>query len=85
MRKVGSFLVCFFLVSLSVIACGGADIGESCDHEGKTDDCSDDGVCGKNLSNSLVCMKQCSSFSDCSSSEECVSLGYSSLRGCRPR
>ncbi|MDB4946324.1 MAG: hypothetical protein JWP97_5858 [Labilithrix sp.] len=85
MRKVLSFLVCSLLVSVTVLACGGADVGESCDHEGKTDDCADDGVCGKNLSGSLVCMKQCSAFSDCSGNEECATLGYSSLKGCRAR
>ena len=82
MRKVLTFLAAVLV--LTVVACGRADIGESCDEEGKVGgQCVDGAVCGKKAGGSLVCQKQCSSPADCNGSETCGNIAGTSLRGCR--
>ncbi len=80
MRKVVTFFGC--LVVLALVNCGHDDIGESCSHEGQVDDCVDGAVCAKNKGGELICEKRCNSFSDCSSTQECNTVGYSDLKGC---
>ena len=80
-------LLGFVVVLVSVAACGGSDIGQSCDEEGKVmGECVDGAVCGhqKNMTEGdLVCLKQCTQPGDCGSNEECNSVGSTSLRACR--
>ena len=80
MRKVLTVFGCVFVLAL--VNCGSSDIGESCDDEGKTSGCVDDAVCTKNKSGSLVCAKMCSSFSDCSGSQQCTGVSQGSLKAC---
>lgn len=77
------------LISLSIVgimACGGGDLGESCDESGKVSGQCDDGlVCGKksDTSSDLVCLKQCSSQAECAADETCNGVSSSSLKACR--
>lgn len=85
MRKV---VVLFSLSILGLLACGGGELGESCEESGKVSGECDDGlVCGKksDTSGDLVCLKQCSSDADCSGTESCNGVSGSSLKGCRTK
>lgn len=85
MRKA-SVLVCAFVLVGTIVACGGADIGESCSEEGKADsECVDGAVCGKDNTGSLKCLKQCTSFGDCGAGEECNGISNTNLKGCRAK
>lgn len=84
---MASVVLGLVLVVGSVVACGGGDIGESCDEEGKVKgECDDDAVCGREKSQSegsLVCLKQCTQPGDCGSGEQCAAVNGTNLRGCR--
>jgi hypothetical protein len=88
MRKVGT-LVGVALVVMTLLACGGADIGESCDEEGRVGgECVDGAVCGKSegqSTGSLVCLKQCTTQVDCGAGEDCNGVSGTNLKGCRPK
>lgn len=80
-------VVGLFLASLTVVslACGGADIGEACETEGNADECADGAICGKraDTDTSPICLKICTSDSDCASGENCNGLTGSSTKACR--
>jgi hypothetical protein len=85
MQKAWFFLGSLVFVGI-IAACGNADLGESCDDEGKVSgQCTDSLVCGRkeDTGGDLVCLKQCSSQADCSANEACLGVGNSSLKGCR--
>ncbi len=86
MRKA---LVLFFVSSfVLLVACGGGK-GDSCDEEGRVGgECDEGFVCGKSKTEKtgeLVCLTQCHSEQDCSGDEQCVGVGNTSLKGCRPK
>lgn len=74
-----------FAIGLASWACGGEKkLGESCDESGKTDgECESGGVCGKQTSGSLQCLKVCTQQTDCSADQECNGVEGSSTKGCR--
>ena len=77
--------VYFGVVFLLVAACGGSELGDSCEQEGEISECDDGLVCGKNKpSNDLVCLKRCTESSDCPSGQECNGL-TGSLKACQNR
>jgi hypothetical protein len=85
MKLVASAFVVLGLAFLG--ACSGeSKIGEECDEAGQTDDvCESGGVCGKNTSGPLVCLKQCTEQAGCAADEECNGVEGSSLKGCRSK
>ena len=75
---------------MSVIAllfgCGANDIGEPCKELGKTDgECESGGVCGKDTSGALRCLKICAQQTDCPATQECNGVEGSSLKACRDK
>jgi hypothetical protein len=81
MRRVASALVLFVVLA----ACSDeAKIGESCDKSGATaGQCVSGAVCGKDTSDSLICLKTCNVQSDCTADQECNGVEGSNLKACR--
>jgi len=87
MRKAWFLAFSAMFVGL-VAACSDADLGESCEEEGKVSGECDEGlVCGKktNEDGTLVCLKQCSSQAECTATQECNGVGATSLKACREK
>ena len=87
MRKAWFLVFSMVFVAL-VVACGDAAQGESCDESGVVDgECEEGLVCGKKQDDSadLICLKQCSTTTECGHNEDCLGVAGSSLKGCRPR
>jgi hypothetical protein len=86
MRK--ALVVSFVASFVALVACGGGK-GDSCDEEGKSGgECDEGFVCGKAKNEStgeLVCLTQCSTQLNCAANEDCLGVGKTSLKGCRPR
>lgn len=85
MRKL---VVLSSFVLFGVLACGGGELGESCDEEGQVSGECDDGlVCGKksDTSSGLECLKQCSSQAECGPTETCNGVSGSALKACRQK
>ncbi len=85
--RMGHLVVSLIVVVVvALAACGGSDIGASCDEEGKVDNCQSTAVCARNKAGQLVCEKQCTNFGDCPANQECeVVPGFSGLKGCRDK
>jgi hypothetical protein len=76
----------FLLIALApfpLTACGGADIGESCDEKGSTDECVDNAVC-TNEDDGSACRKLCKDKADCPEGEDCNGVSNTSLKSCQP-
>lgn len=71
------------LLSLPCFACGGADVGESCDDKGSTDECVDNAVC-TNETDGAACRKLCKAKEDCPAGEDCNGVADTSLKSCQP-
>ena len=84
MQRIG-LLAAMLLVLPSLVACGGAKIGEACDKPGSTDPCESGAVCGKDTSGATVCLKTCTQQSDCAATQECNGIEGSSAKGCRTK
>lgn len=86
MRKVGTFFGVLLGLAM-LVACGDSDVGEKCEEEGRVGgECVNEAVCGKSEgvnTGSLVCLRRCGTSVDCSAGEECGTVGFTSLRGCR--
>jgi hypothetical protein len=65
-----------------LIGCGAADLGESCDGVGETDDCVDGAVC-TNESDGNVCRKICDEQEDCPDDFNCNGLS-GDVKSCQP-
>lgn len=85
-KMLRKWLAVGFLVSVGAlsVACA-AEIGEDCETEGSTDDCVDGAVCGKrsDTDGTPVCLKVCTTDTDCSSGENCNGVTGSSIKACR--
>jgi hypothetical protein len=87
MRKAW-FLLFSVVFAFLLVACSDAAQGEACEESGVVDgECEEGTVCGKKQDDSadLVCLKQCSTTTECGPSEDCLGVSGSSLKGCRPR
>jgi hypothetical protein len=85
MRK-GTVISTVLVLVLAIAACGGGDVGDSCDAEGKADsECADGAVCGKDNAGALICLKQCTTQAECGAGEECNGISNTNLKGCRPK
>jgi hypothetical protein len=72
-----------FSLLFCAIACGKADVGESCDEAGKTDECVDDAVC-TNEDDGATCRKLCEEQTDCAAGESCNGVSNTNLKSCQP-
>lgn len=64
-------------------ACGGAEVGESCDEAGSTDECVDDAIC-TNEDGRAVCRILCAEQVDCPVDHSCNGVSGSNLKSCQP-
>lgn len=79
-------MVAAVVVVATLVACGGADVGEECDEEGKADkECVDGAVCGKDKTGKLMCLTQCTTDIDCPAGYQCSGVSNTNLKGCRPK
>ncbi|MFO0734587.1 MAG: hypothetical protein U0270_01845 [Labilithrix sp.] len=73
-----------FLLALLVACNSEAEIGESCEEPGKTEDvCVDGAVCTKNRSGALQCLAICTEQSQCGAGSTCNGVEGSGLKACR--
>ena len=72
-------LACFLLA-----ACGGAEIGESCDDEGSTDECVDNAVCTNEEGDAARCRVLCKDQDECPDAHSCNGVSGTSLKSCQP-
>ena len=78
-------LLPFTLTLLTLLAaCGGAEIGASCDDVGSTDECVDYAVCTNEADGRNSCRYLCKEKSDCASDHSCNGISGSSLKSCQP-
>lgn len=66
------------------VACGGADVGESCDDPGSTDECVDDAICTNEDGTSNRCRELCEEHEDCPANHSCSGLSSSNRKSCQP-
>ena len=65
-------------------ACGGAEIGESCDSAGSTDECVDHAVCTNEDGDTSRCRVLCKEQEECPDAHSCNGISGSSLKSCQP-
>lgn len=78
-----AYLLIALSCSLLLIACGGAELGESCDDEGSTDECVDDAVC-TNEGEGAACRALCKEQEDCPAGYACNGISSTSQKSCQP-
>lgn len=71
------------LLLLPLTACGGAEIGESCDDVGSTDECVDHAVC-TNEDDASACRALCEEHEDCPPAHSCNGVSGNNLKSCQP-
>ena len=70
---------------LALSGCGGAELGESCDDVGKTDECVDGAVCTKQgEGDGAACRAVCDQHEDCPPGHSCNGVSGTSLKSCQP-
>ncbi len=70
---------------LAVVACGGeADVGESCDTAGSTDECVGGAVC-TNDSGGSRCRRICQDDAQCAPTEACNGVSGTNIKSCQPK
>lgn len=82
MARTASWLIGAFLLACAT-ACGGAELGESCDDQGSTDECVDDAVC-TNEDEGAACRALCDAHEDCPAGHDCNGVSNTSLKSCQP-
>lgn len=65
-------------------ACGGAEIGESCDDPGSRDECVDHAVCTNEEGSTSRCRELCKEQEECPEAHSCNGISGSSLKSCQP-
>ena len=73
-------LLAFVLV---LAGCGGAEVGESCDDVGSTDECVDKAIC-TNEGDGAVCRALCEEKADCPQNHGCNGISGSNRKSCQP-
>ena len=68
------------VLSLLLVACGGAEVGEDCDEAGATDECEDGAIC-TNEEAGAVCRSLCKETLECPAQHACNGVSGSSLNG----
>ena len=65
------------------LGCGGAELGESCDDHGSTDECVDDAVC-TNEDDGAACRALCAEQANCPDGYTCNGISNTSQKSCQP-
>jgi hypothetical protein len=73
----------FAFAAFSLLGCGGAEVGESCDDAGSTDDCEDGAIC-TNEDQGAVCRLLCKETAECPPAHSCNGVSGSNLKSCQP-
>jgi hypothetical protein len=73
----------FGLAAFLLLSCGGAEVGESCDEAGSTDECEDGAIC-TNENESAVCRLLCKDTVECPPAHSCNGVSGTSLKSCQP-
>ena len=68
---------------LAAVGCGKGDVGDSCDDEGKQDECVDGAIC-TNESDGAACRALCEEQEDCPAGEACNGVSNTNLKSCQP-
>lgn len=71
------------LLAFGLAACGGAEIGESCDEAGSTDECVDHAVC-TNEDGYAACRLICAEHADCPAGHDCNGVSGTNIKSCQP-
>ena len=66
-------------------ACGGAEVGESCDDVGSADECVSGAVCTNEDDDALVCRMECDEQEDCPDDHDCNGVSNSNRKTCQPK
>jgi hypothetical protein len=82
MPRPASLLISGLLFTLG-LGCGGAELGESCDDSGSTDECVDDAVC-TNEDQGAACRALCAEQVDCPDGYTCNGVSGTSQKSCQP-
>ncbi len=72
------------LLSLALVGCASAEIGDECDTPGDADACVDGAIC-TNSSDGNVCRKSCTNDDACGADEECNGISGSTTKSCQPK
>ena len=85
MRLSSLFSAVLLTLSLGAVAaaCSDAELGEKCEDLGKTDECEDGLVCGKETGGAIICMQTCSDNAQCPADRECNGIEGTSTKACR--
>jgi hypothetical protein len=70
-------------LSVLMLACGGAEVGEECDEAGSTDECEDGAIC-TNEEAGAVCRFMCKETIECPAQHACNGVSGTSLKSCQP-
>ena len=81
MQRMVMLLSAFLL--LGAVGCGKAELGESCDDAGKTDECEDGAVC-TNEDEGAACRALCEEQEDCPAGYACNGVSNTNLKSCQP-
>ena len=65
-------------------ACGGAEIGESCEGVGSGDDCVDHAICTNEEGDALRCRAVCKETEECPPAHSCNGVSSTSIKSCQP-
>lgn len=76
-------LVLAALLALAT-ACGGSEIGESCDDVGSSDECVDHAVCTNEEGETSRCRAVCAEHEDCPANHSCNGVSGVSTKSCQP-
>lgn len=78
------FIPTVLLVVSFLAACGGAELGESCDSAGSTDECVDHAACTNEEGDSSRCRALCEEKEECPSGYSCNGVSGTSRKTCQP-
>ena len=71
-------------MALTLFACGGTDIGESCESVGSPDECVNDALCTNEADGSARCRIICADTADCPDAHTCNGVSGTSTKSCQP-
>ena len=82
MTRLNPLVLCALV---TMLACGGAEIGEPCDDVGSGDECVDGAVCTNEDEDAARCRQACKEQEDCPENHECNGVSNTSAKTCQPK
>lgn len=84
--KLHSLKLAVMALSIAALAgCASAEIGDTCDTSGSTDECVDGAMCTQLSDGNNVCRKTCTDDTSCGADEQCNGVSGSSKKTCQPK